>query len=33
MQMHTGTQKYYVSLDKEFQQHLTNNHRKDGFVD
>ena len=33
IQMHTGTQKYYVSLDKEFQEHLTKIHRKDGVID
>ena len=26
IQMHTGTQKYDVSLAKEFQDHLTKNH-------
>ena len=33
MQMNTGDQKYGVSLAKEFQQHLINKHRKDGFID
>ena len=33
MQMHTGTQKDDVSLAKEFQEHLTKNHRKDGVID
>ena len=33
MKMHTGTQKYDVSLAKEFQQHLTNKHCKDGVID
>ena len=30
--MHTDTQKYDVSLDKEFQQYLKNKHHKDGFI-
>ena len=30
MQIHTGNQKYGVSLAKEFQQHLTKYHRKKG---
>ena len=33
IQMHTGTQKYDISLVKEFQQHLTKKHRKDGSID
>ena len=33
IQMHSGTQKYDVSLSKEFQEHLTKNHRKDGAID
>ena len=33
MQIHTGNQKNDVSLAKEFQQHLTKEHRKNGFVD
>ena len=33
IQIYTGTQKDYVSLAKEFQQHLTNKHRKDGVID
>ena len=28
--MHTRNQKYYVSLAKEFQHHLTKEHRKNG---
>ena len=28
MKMHTGNQKYNISLAKEFQHHLTNEHRK-----
>ena len=32
IQMHTGTEKYAVSLAKEFQEHLTKNHRKDGVI-
>ena len=32
MQMHTGTQKDYVSLAKEFQEHLTKNHPKYGVI-
>ena len=31
--MYTGTQKYDVSLAKQSQQNLTNNHRKDGVID
>ena len=31
--MHTETQKYHVSLAKEFQEHLTKNYRKDGVID
>ena len=30
MQMHTGNQKYGVSLTKEFQHHLTKKHRNNG---
>ena len=30
MQMHTGNQKYDVSLAKEFQHHLKKNHHKNG---
>ena len=33
IQIYTGTQKDYVSLAKEFQQNLTNKHRKDGVID
>ena len=33
IQMHTGTQKYDVSLAKEFQEHLKKKHRKDGVID
>ena len=33
MQMHTGNQKYDVSLAKEFQHHLTKEHRKNGVFD
>ena len=33
IQMHTGTEKYDVSLAKDSQQHLTKNHLKDGFID
>ena len=33
MQMHTGNQKDDVSLAKEFQQHMTKEHRKNGFID
>ena len=31
--MHTGTQKYDVSLAKEFQEYLTKNHQKYGVID
>ena len=31
--MHTGNQKYDVSLAKEFQEHLKKKHRKDGVID
>ena len=31
--MHTGTKKDDMSLTKEFQEHLTKNHRKDGVID
>ena len=33
IQMHTGTQKYHVSLAKEFQEHLTKKHCKYGTID
>ena len=33
IQIHTGTQKYDVSLAKEFQEHVTKKHRKDGVID
>ena len=33
MQMHTGTQKYDVSLAKELQQHQKKNHLKNGVID
>ena len=33
MQMHTGNQKYDVSLAKEFQHHPTKEHCKDGVID
>ena len=33
IQIHTVTQKYDVSLAKEFQEHLKKNHRKDGVID
>ena len=33
MQMHTGNQKYDISLAKEFQQHMTKEHRKNGVFD
>ena len=33
MQMHTGKQRYDVSLAKEFQHHLTKEHRKNGVFD
>ena len=33
IQIHTGTQKNCVSLAKEFQEHMTKNHRKDGVID
>ena len=32
MQIHTGNQKYDVSLAKEFQHHLTKEHRKNGVI-
>ena len=32
MQMHTGNQNNYVSLAKEFQQHLKKEHRKNGVI-
>ena len=32
MQMHTGNQNTDVSLAKEFQQHLTKEHRKNGVI-
>ena len=31
--MHTGTQKYDVSLARELQEHLTKKHCKDGVID
>ena len=31
--MHTGTEKEYVSLAKEFQEHLTKKHRKYSIID
>ena len=31
--MHTGNQKYDLSLSKEFQRHLTKEHRKNGVID
>ena len=33
IQMYTGTQKYNISLAKEFQQFMGEKHRKDGFID
>ena len=33
MQMHTGNQKYYVSLANKFQHHLTKEHLKNGVFD
>ena len=33
IQIHTNNQNYYVSLAKEFQQHPTKYHRKDGVFD
>ena len=33
MQIHTGNQRYDVSLAKEFQHHLTKYHRKNGVID
>ena len=33
MNMHTGNQKYDVSLAKEFQHHMTKEHRKNGVFD
>ena len=33
IQMHTGTQKYDVSLAMEFQHFLTKNHRKYSVID
>ena len=33
MQMHIGTQEDNVILAKEFQEHLTKKHRKDGVID
>ena len=33
MQIQTGNQKYDVSLAKEFQHHLTKEHRKNGVID
>ena len=31
--MHTSTEKYDVSLAKEFQEHQTKKHHKDGVID
>ena len=33
MQIHTGNQKYDVRLTKEFQHHLTKEHRKNSVID
>ena len=33
MQMHTGNQKYDVSLAKEFQHHMTKEHCKNSVID
>ena len=33
MQIHTGNQKYYVSLAQEYQHHITKEHRKNGMFD
>ena len=33
IQMQTGTKKYDVYLAKEFQEHLTKNHCKNGVID
>ena len=33
IRIHTGTQKDDVSSAKEFQEHMTKNHRKDGVID
>ena len=33
IQIHTATQKCDVSLAKQFKQHLTTKHRKDGVID
>ena len=33
MQMNTGNQQYDVILAKEFQHHLTKEHRKNGVID
>ena len=33
IKIHTGNQKYDVSLARKFQQHLTNNYRKYGAID
>ena len=33
IQMYTGTEKYNVSLAKEFKEHLTKNHQKYGVID
>ena len=33
MKIHTGNKKYDVSLSKEFQHHLTKDHRKNGVFD
>ena len=33
IQIHTGTKKYDIILAKEFQEHMTKNHRKNGVID
>ena len=33
IQMYTGTEKYNVSLAKEFKEHLTKNYQKYGVID
>ena len=33
IQKHTGTEKYNLSLDNEFQEHLTKKYSKDGVID
>ena len=32
IKIHIGTQKYNIILAKTFQEHLTKNHRKNGFI-